>query len=56
MADIKIKCENCNGTGTCPACHGSGKRQGIPHGQPNNCLMCQGSGKCPQCQGTGKRI
>ena len=47
---------NCNGTGRCPDCHGTGKAgwNGITNA-PNagRCPVCLGTGVCRKCGGTG---
>lgn len=44
----------CNGTGSCPKCHGktyvNNSYEGID--SPMKCTYCNGTGICPQCHGT----
>lgn len=42
------ECENCNGTGLCPMCEGSGIDDN------EKCGCCFGGGKCPECDGSGE--
>ncbi|QOJ20332.1 MAG: hypothetical protein HRU77_06265 [Gammaproteobacteria bacterium] len=44
------ECMNCNGTGNCPMCEGTGLENG------NKCGCCFGSGECPECDGTGEEL
>jgi hypothetical protein len=50
-------CKNCNGTGRCLTCKGSGHfcypRYGSVGNRPQ-CGVCQGSGTCRVCKGSGK--
>ncbi len=48
---IKLKCEYCNGEGTCIACHGTGVCQSCDG--TGKCDYCQGTGNCPTCKGKG---
>ena len=41
-------CGQCNGSGNCSVCWGSGKVDG------KRCFICSGSGKCGYCHGTGQ--
>ena len=55
----KKECGNCNGTGKCQVCKGTG-RFGHPgigpvDRYPSACNTCQGSGDCRACKGTGQR-
>lgn len=43
-----ITCTECQGTGKCSSCNGSGQDYGN-----HNCSTCKGSGKCYRCKGTG---
>jgi len=56
----RVKCNECNGTGKCPTCKGSGhviSSGGIERGFENQiervCPTCGGTGKCPSCNGRG---
>lgn len=60
----RVKCNECNGTGKCPTCGGSGHiissgsiERGPEKGFENQiekvCPTCRGTGKCPSCNGTG---
>ena len=42
-------CVQCQGTGQCSTCNGSGKLNA-----KDSCYSCRGSGKCYRCKGTGK--
>ncbi len=48
-----MTCKNCNGTGRCPKCRGTGVRNYRGFGLPNDgkCLYCNGSGVCRSCKG-----
>jgi len=58
------KCGNCDGTGTCPRCNGTGsEKDKDPHPRSGyinkntgvvKCYGCQGSGTCWVCKGKGK--
>ena len=41
-------CDDCNGTGKCKLCNGSGAMRAYV-----TCTDCHGSGKCERCNGTG---
>lgn len=41
---LKVDCDNCKGSGICPACDGS---------KVEPCSNCDGSGDCPNCYGSG---
>ena len=41
-------CVQCQGTGKCSSCNGSGQAY-----NNHTCGTCQGSGKCYRCKGTG---
>lgn len=43
------ECENCNGTGVCPMCMGSGLDEG------DKCGCCFGKKICPECDGAGEQ-
>lgn len=47
MADDR--CRECNGTGECAACEGTGAK-----GFRKRCAECDGSGKCDRCHGKGR--
>jgi len=40
-------CDDCNGSGKCPECGGTGQHLAGP------CVMCHGTGECQTCGGTG---
>ena len=42
-------CVQCQGTGRCSSCNGTGNDYGT-----HTCGTCKGSGKCYRCKGTGK--
>lgn len=58
-------CEECDGSGLCPNCHGIGRiveeyydeRAGgrAEHGK-GPCYVCDATGKCQTCGGSGKVI
>ncbi|MHA1584046.1 MAG: hypothetical protein ACTSVU_03680 [Promethearchaeota archaeon] len=50
------KCMNCNGTGRCPFCHGTGMRnyRGIGTTSKRKCDICHGTGVCRVCRGKGE--
>jgi hypothetical protein len=50
------RCVECNGTGGCNACKGSGKRGYTGRGSPADqsaCPTCYATGVCQVCGGTG---
>ncbi len=56
------KCYNCDGTGVCPTCNGTGTNKGM-NLHPSRylideddvkCLSCMGKGYCTVCNGTGR--
>jgi len=56
-------CIDCDspGDGSCPACHGSGRLDGMSfsgasggEGSDFSCSACGGSGQCPKCEGSGE--
>ncbi len=51
---LVVKCTNCDGTGRCPACGGTGFK-GTASLSPNKvgCLVCRSTGQCKTCNGTG---
>lgn len=59
------KCPECNGSGVCSFCDGTGRITINPHPSPSNvigdgsgtsrCYVCGGSGKCPNCGGSGRK-
>ena len=51
MEPEESECPECNGTGACQFCGGSGEDEGLEDGQ---CGECDGSGDCDACGGTGK--
>ena len=46
------ECSDCDGSGHCTYCHGSGEKQ-LSNNQVALCLRCQGTGKCKRCDGSG---
>jgi DnaJ-class molecular chaperone len=44
-------CKECQGTGVCPDCDGSGKDI---FQETKDCDLCDGTGNCPDCDGSGK--
>jgi len=44
----KVRCSECNGTGKCRYCRGTGRKSwgGV-------CNECYGTGNCPRCGGEG---
>lgn len=58
------RCSECNGSGVCSLCDGTGRITINPHPSPqysigdgsgtSRCYLCNGSGKCPDCGGTGR--
>lgn len=44
----EVTCTQCQGTGKCNFCNGSGKD--YAH---HDCGTCKGSGRCYRCQGSG---
>jgi len=40
-------CTDCDGTGKCSQCGGTGQHLTGP------CVMCHGTGQCQTCEGTG---
>jgi DnaJ-class molecular chaperone len=46
------KCKNCNGTGLCPTCKGTGQIPGFIV-RKEECGVCNGTGVCPKCGGEG---
>jgi uncharacterized lipoprotein YehR (DUF1307 family) len=42
-------CGNCNGTGDCEYCDGTGTDQ-----DGYKCYLCKGTGDCSHCEGSGK--
>lgn len=49
---VKQACAECNGTGKCTYCEGTGVRKGIG-GKIITCFACTGSKKCRKCDGNG---
>lgn len=59
------KCPECNGSGVCSLCDGTGRIKINPHPSPRYtsadgsgtsiCYLCDGTGKCPDCNGTGRK-
>jgi len=47
------QCSNCEGTGTCPVCNGSGSICNDWHWTYEPCPYCDRTGKCSVCNGTG---
>jgi len=50
------RCTECNGTGGCKVCKGSGREGYSGKGRPLNskeCPQCYGTGVCQVCGGTG---
>ena len=49
------ECSDCNRSGRCKYCKGSGKANYPGYGEPSEepCSWCQGSGVCYSCQGMG---
>lgn len=57
-------CKECNGSGMCTFCDGTGRISINPH--PSNeyslkdgsgtskCYVCNGTGKCDNCNGSGR--
>lgn len=46
-------CPDCNGTGVCKRCKGSGKVTDVL-GRGYTCSHCGGKGYCPVCKGSKK--
>lgn len=46
----EIVCQQCDGSGNCPACEGSGLQDDA------DCDACDGSGECSMCSGAGKTM
>ncbi len=44
-------CLECEGTGDCVACDGTGLQDGAVDAGP--CEVCKGSGSCVECDGSG---
>lgn len=49
---MKIRCEECEGTGLCSTCGGGGVV--IVRTTWVDCPDCQGTGECNGCDGTGE--
>ena len=59
------KCYECNGTGVCSLCEGTGRININTHPSPaytitdgsgtSRCYLCNGTGKCPDCNGRGQK-
>ncbi|WP_367355488.1 hypothetical protein [Atribacter sp.] len=51
------KCDQCNGTGRCNHCKGSGKKiiQDMENPAMIPGIWCNGSGVCQWCRGRGER-
>jgi len=47
-----VTCEECNGSGKCPVCEGTGRIWYMPE-TDNWCAFCQGTGICSTCGGKG---
>lgn len=43
-------CRNCNGSGVCQICEGTGFEDN------QKCGCCFGSGECPECDGSGEEL
>ncbi len=51
---VKVKCEECAGTGICVDCKGKKKSNIGALGEVGvQCSFCHGSGKCSICRGAG---
>ncbi|MGC8777197.1 MAG: hypothetical protein ACP5Q4_00765 [Candidatus Caldatribacteriaceae bacterium] len=51
-------CNDCNGTGRCHHCRGSGLKYYPGYGKPllnEPCPWCYGTGVCRYCHGKGER-
>ena len=44
-------CRECDGTGKCKYCHGSGMTEGHLTGRKMPCPTCNSKGRCPACSG-----
>ena len=51
---MTTECWECDGTGNCPACEGSGLEIDYD-GFVERCEECRGRGSCGHCRGKGKR-
>ena len=49
-----VRCKNCNGTGRCLRCKGSGIVFNPYSGENDRCPACSGEGRCRVCFGTGR--
>ncbi|MEI6297427.1 MAG: hypothetical protein WCO84_07370 [bacterium] len=52
----KVPCKDCNGSGRCQYCYGTGKfGKGAVYGSKSStsCGPCSSSGACRRCEGTG---
>jgi len=47
------KCSECNGTGRCRACGGTGYLGGPTFPSGPSCAKCNGTGACYWCRGLG---
>ena len=45
-----VICRECNGSGECKRCHGTGRS---PSTQGQSCSRCKGTGVCQVCDGKG---
>lgn len=53
----KVPCKDCNATGRCQYCYGTGKfGKGSVYGSNSSttCAPCSSSGACRRCEGTGR--
>jgi hypothetical protein len=49
-------CNNCNSTGRCNHCRGTGKYVPWDPNCDRKCYSCNGTGVCGFCQGSGRRV
>jgi hypothetical protein len=51
---INFSCDNCDGTGLCQWCGGTGFEDN-ESSENLKCSCCFGNKRCPECDGTGEQ-
>ncbi|WP_372845501.1 hypothetical protein [Pontiella sp.] len=51
---VAVECPECEGSGKCTRCGGTGERETGFRSTTIYCTTCKGTGKCPKCDGEGE--
>jgi hypothetical protein len=52
--EVAVECPECEGSGKCKRCGGTGERETGFRSSTVYCTTCKGTGKCPKCDGEGE--